>query len=215
MPPLVKVGAPGLPSVYHQTVRIRPKGFDVAFGVDEMTYVSYTPLAGEWMKGLFALRDIRDGDIVGRYTGAVYTLRDSERVADQQYMMRATMKTGKRRRNVIIDGNPSIYHNPMARANYAKGSHANAGFVNDRSREREGDTSIFVRATHAIQRGVEIRIDYDGNDGARPYMKQLLRDGANATDVASSDYKTVLWTTPRTLAPQDDDDEWLTDRLMK
>ena len=180
--------------------RLRPTKYDIAIVETEIAYASYTPLKednGEWMGALFATKDIRPGVSIGQYTGRRYRKKEAERVSNQHYMFNARV-SGNNKRTVVIDGNPLLYpFNLVGYANYAKGRSANAKFVDDASNAPAGETGVYLISKEHIPKGVEIRVDYDGDVGMdKPFFKQMIQSGTSAHDLKSTIYKTVRWSYP-------------------
>ena len=149
-------------------------------------YASYALVAGRWMGALIAKRAIPLGTKIAEYTGPLMT---DKQVQDEPedgnaYMMAARRVGGSEGEQVTIDGTPRAPgENIAGYANYAPGTMANARLSDEARRAPRGHTGqtyVVLRATERIEKGTEIRMDYDADDpDDAPYYKRLVRQGVS------------------------------------
>ena len=172
--------------------------------------MSWTQTPHGWTLGLFARRHIPQDTVILPYTGPIVARPNNNSSQPRNHYLMAAHATRPPHRHVTIDGTPTGRNpNPAGRANYASDASANVCFLDDHTFEREDfdrhnrSTNILLITTRAIAPGIEIRIDYDGDDPDRTYL-QLLAQELNTNHATFSDhtYLTTRWNPPPNLTPR-------------
>jgi hypothetical protein len=185
-----------------ETRKHRPAQYNRVFGESELVYVGYVLMEDgkTWEKGLIAKKDIEEGTCIGRYEGTEQKGENPD--ADNRYLFEVMPTSRRRRRKMVINGDPTLHpNNLVGYANYADSAAANAEFEDKFWAEDlppDVTSNVLLYATELIAEGVEVRVDYDRrNRKKRPYRKQLKSQDGVAEEYLMSDmYKKVRWAPP-------------------
>ncbi len=173
--------------------RSRPPAYAQVLGDNGIVYASFTHLNGQWMRGLFAKRDIASGEVLGVYQGVVISPK-AVQTSTSLYLMTCRDPTDLRKR-ITIDGDPNTTpSNLVGFANYSKHKYANANFVD--ATTRTSGSNIVLTANQNIPRGTEVRVDYDMGSRATPFLDMELAKGVPEAAFEDTTYRTLVWAYP-------------------
>ena len=159
----------------------------------------YASPVNEHMNGLFAYRDLHEGEILCVYTGSILSQREanaskSQYLFDVLYRSRVGSDTVI---NKVIDGQGEL----MGYANFSPSQHANAEAVDalpliiDNDLPYAGRHAMVLVAKHKILKGTEIRFSY--NEGMKTDMeKQMRKQGVTPQQLNDRTYLTLRYVTP-------------------
>lgn len=186
----------------------RPASRDVILRQNELTYASfYVPrvkpgCAPVYVGALFAKVDLPAGAIIAKYEGREYPCdsRNKNPIWNQlentQYLLTRWNEKDRRKR-IVVDGNP-IWGGIGGYANYSKSPNVRfLDWAKDYPDERIG--GVYLQTTEFVERGTELRVDYDLGSEETPFLTQMLRDWPDCipkTELFEPHYRALRYTTP-------------------
>ena len=186
----------------------RPASRDLILRQNELTYASfYVPrvnpgCAPVYVGALFAKVDLPAGAIIAKYEGREYPCdsRNKNAIWNQlentQYLL-TRINEKDRRKRIVVDGNP-IWGGIGGYANYSRTP--NIRFV-DYAKEYPAEKigGVYLQTTEFVERGTELRVDYDMGSTATPFLDDMLLnwpDCVSKTELFEPHYRALRYTTP-------------------
>lgn len=153
------------------------------------------------INGLFAYRDLQEGEILCPYEGTVLTQREAN-ASDSQYLFDVFFRSkpgGERVVMKTIDGQGQL----MGYANHAPDRIANATAVDalpmiiDNEKPFKGRHALLLVSKAFIRKGTEVRFDYNLHQGSEGEMVQMMRrKGVTEAQLNDTRFLTTRYITP-------------------